>query len=102
MSQSRQNASTVPPQAIHHELRNAGNSAAYLLPKLRAMKESKPRLTLLDVGTGSGTISVTFAKLIPDGQVIATDLNKDILPRAQGRYGIRWRYEYRVSTGRYV
>lgn len=47
------------------------------------MKESNPHLTLLDVGAGSGTISVSFAKLIPDGHVTGIDLNPNILPRAR-------------------
>ena len=47
------------------------------------MKINNPHLTLLDVGAGSGTISVTLARVIPDGQVTATDLKKEILPRAQ-------------------
>ena len=72
-----------PAQAILHELRTAENSAAYLLPKLQSMKESNPHLTLLDVGAGSGTISVSFAKLIPDGHVTGVDLNPNILPRAR-------------------
>jgi len=72
-----------PAQAILHELRTAENSAAHLLPKLQSMKESNPHLTLLDVGAGSGTISVSFAKLIPDGHVTGVDLNPNILPRAR-------------------
>ena len=83
MDQSGQKPSFPAPQAIHHELRTAENSAAYLLAKLQSMKKSNPNLTLLDVGAGSGTISVTFAQAIPEGQVTATDLNKEILPRAQ-------------------
>ncbi|KAK5257449.1 hypothetical protein LTR40_009579 [Exophiala xenobiotica] len=47
------------------------------------MKESNPHLRLLDVGSGSGTISVSFAKLIPDGQVTGIDLNANILPRVR-------------------
>jgi len=72
-----------PAQAILHELRTAENSAAHLLPKLQSMKESNPHLTLLDVGAGSGTISVSFAKLIPDGHVTGVDLNPNILQRAR-------------------
>ncbi len=72
-----------PAQATLHELRTAENTAAYLLPKLQSMKESNPHLKLLDVGAGSGTISVSFAKLIPEGHVTGIDLNATILPRAR-------------------
>ncbi|KEF63123.1 uncharacterized protein A1O9_01099 [Exophiala aquamarina CBS 119918] len=72
-----------PVQSVLHEVRTAENSAAHLLPKLQSMKESNPNLKLLDVGSGSGTISVSFAKLIPDGHVIGIDVNPKILPRAQ-------------------
>ncbi len=72
-----------PAQSILHEVRTAENSAAHLLPKLQSMKESNPHLTLLDVGSGSGTISVTVAKLIPDGHVTGVDINANILPRAR-------------------
>ncbi len=72
-----------PAQATLHELRTVENSAAYLLPKLQSMKESNLHLALLDVGAGSGTISVSFAKLIADGHVTGIDLNPNILPRAR-------------------
>jgi ubiquinone/menaquinone biosynthesis C-methylase UbiE len=83
MDQPTQKGVSAGPQAIHHELRTAENSAAYLLPTLQSMKDSNPSLTLLDVGAGSGTISAAFAKLIPNGQVTATDLKTDILQRAE-------------------
>lgn len=72
-----------PAQAVHHEARNVKNSAAYMLPKLLSMKEDNPQLTLLDVGAGSGTITIDFAKLIPDGHVTGIDVNPNILPRAR-------------------
>jgi SAM-dependent methyltransferase len=72
-----------PPQAILHELRTAENSAAHLLPTLQSLKASNPHVKLLDVGAGSGTISVSFAKLIPDGHVTGVDVNANILPRAR-------------------
>src|SRR3978361_1581629 len=72
-----------PAQDTLHEVRTAENSAAYLLPKLQSMKESNPHLKLLDVGAGSGTISGSFAKPIPDGHVTGVELNAGILPRAQ-------------------
>jgi SAM-dependent methyltransferase len=72
-----------PAQAILHELRTAENSATYLLPKWQSMKESNPHLALLDVGAGSGTISVSFARLLPDGHVTGVDVNPNVLPRAR-------------------
>lgn len=73
-----------PPQAIHHEIRTAENSAAYLLPALAKLHSVTPKLKLLDVGAGSGSISATLAKaILPDGHVIATDIKADILLRAK-------------------
>lgn len=72
-----------PPQAIHHEQRTAQNSCAYLLPTLTSKALVNPALKILDVGAGSGTISITLAQHIPKGQVKATDVNPLILPRAE-------------------
>ena len=83
MGQSDQKPDHPAPQAPHHELRTAENSAAYLLVKLQAIKENSPHLTLLDVGAGSGSISATLAKAIPEGKVTAIDLKEDILLRAR-------------------
>lgn len=82
MSQTDKPAGPAP-QAVHHELRTAENSAAYLLGKLDSLKKTNPRINLLDVGAGSGTISVAFAKALPEGRVTGTDIKEDILPRAR-------------------
>jgi SAM-dependent methyltransferase len=86
MSEARQK-SPVPEvpaaQAVHHEWRTAENSALYLLPKLRSMVEHNPKLSLLDVGAGSGTVTASLAKLMPDGRVVGIDKNEGILPRAR-------------------
>jgi ubiquinone/menaquinone biosynthesis C-methylase UbiE len=66
-----------------HDVRTAENSATHLLPKLQSMKELNPHLKLLDVGAGSGTISVSFAKHLPDGHVTGIDLNPAVLPKAR-------------------
>ena len=71
-------------QVIHHEWRTAENSAAYIIPELLSLREQNPQLSLLDVGAGSGTISVGLAKYIPEGKVTATDLSDVILKRARG------------------
>ncbi|KAM5354267.1 hypothetical protein ACJ41O_000917 [Fusarium nematophilum] len=70
-------------QVKHHEWRTAQNSAAHLLPKLQSLAETNPHLKLLDVGAGSGTITVSLAKYIPQGQITATDLSDEILVRAR-------------------
>ncbi|KAK3177509.1 hypothetical protein K4F52_009706 [Lecanicillium sp. MT-2017a] len=72
-----------PPQVQNHEWRTAENSAAHLLPTLESKRVSDPKLSLLDVGTGSGTIAQSLATLIPEGTVIATDLSETILERAR-------------------
>jgi ubiquinone/menaquinone biosynthesis C-methylase UbiE len=72
-----------PSQVKHHEWRTAENSAAFLLPTLNAMSERKPDLRLLDVGAGSGTITTSLAKHMPQGIVTATDISESILDRAR-------------------
>ncbi|TGJ79926.1 hypothetical protein E0Z10_g8831 [Xylaria hypoxylon] len=48
------------------------------------MKGSNRHLTLLDVGAGSGSMSVGFAQLIgPEGHVTAVDVNPDVIQRAK-------------------
>jgi len=50
-----------------HRWRTAENSAAYLLPRLR------PGLSLLDVGSGPGTITADLAQLVAPGRVTALE-----------------------------
>jgi len=54
-----------------HRTRTAENSAAYLLPELR------PGLTLLDVGSGPGTITVDLARRVAPGRVTALETSPD-------------------------
>lgn len=61
-----------------HSWRTAANSAAYLLGELR------PDMRLLDIGCGPGTISADLAQLLPQGHVVAVDLEPEILERAAG------------------
>ena len=63
-----------------HKWRTAQNSAAYLLPSLRA------GLDLLDVGCGPGTISVDLARLVAPGRVVAIDASAAVIADAQ-RHG---------------
>lgn len=66
----------------HHELRTAESSAAYLLPVLQQKAKSNPKLTLLDVGAGPGTITAGLAAYMPEGRVTGTDISAEILARA--------------------
>jgi SAM-dependent methyltransferase len=66
-----------------HRWRTAANSAAYLLPHLRAGQR------LLDVGSGPGTITADLARLV--AEVVAVEVNEEAaeLTRAElGRQGI--------------
>ncbi|MFF3818498.1 class I SAM-dependent methyltransferase [Streptomyces bluensis] len=60
-----------------HTWRTAANSAAYLLGSLR------PRMKILDIGCGPGTITADLAGLVPDGHVTGVDRAPDILDRAR-------------------
>ncbi|MFJ9428165.1 methyltransferase domain-containing protein [Streptomyces sp. NPDC101490] len=61
-----------------HTWRTAANSAAYLLPELRA------GLDVLDVGCGPGTITADLAALVAPGRVTAVDAAGDVLAKARG------------------
>jgi SAM-dependent methyltransferase len=60
-----------------HTWRTVENSAAYLVPHLRA------GVDLLDVGSGPGTISVDFAERIAPGRVVGVDAAEGIVRSAQ-------------------
>jgi SAM-dependent methyltransferase len=71
-----------PSQYIHghaesvlrsHRTRTAANSAAYLLPELR------PGQSLLDVGSGPGTITADLARRLAPGRVTAMEVSGDVL-----------------------
>lgn len=59
-----------------HEWRTAENSAAYLLPHLEAGR------SLLDVGSGPGTITVDFAPRLAPGPVRGVDASSDVVAKA--------------------
>ncbi|HMQ54854.1 MAG TPA: HemK/PrmC family methyltransferase [Anaerolineae bacterium] len=50
---------------------------------LPTLQPSNPPFTIVDVGTGSGCIAVTLAKLLPLVQLIATDLSGEALTVAR-------------------
>lgn len=59
-----------------HEWRTAENSAAHLLPRLRAGRR------LLDVGCGPGTITVDLARRVAPGEVLGIDRAPEVIERA--------------------
>jgi SAM-dependent methyltransferase len=59
-----------------HTWRTVQNSAAYLIPELRA------GLTLLDVGCGPGTITVDLARRLAPGHVVGVDASAEIVKQA--------------------
>jgi 2-polyprenyl-3-methyl-5-hydroxy-6-metoxy-1,4-benzoquinol methylase len=62
-----------------HAWRTVENSAAYLVPHLRA------GLSLLDVGCGPGTITIEFAERLAPGRVVGIDAADDVVAQAQDR-----------------
>lgn len=56
-----------------HRTRTAENSAAYLLPELH------PGMSLLDVGSGPGTITVDLAERVAPGCVTALETSQEAL-----------------------
>src|SRR5947199_3557249 len=56
-----------------HRVRTAENSAAYLLPHLKA------GMSVLDIGCGPGTITVDLAARTAPGQLTAVELTSDAL-----------------------
>lgn len=60
-----------------HRSRTAANSAAHLVPLLRA------GMSVLDVGCGPGTVTVDLARLVGPGKVIGVDAATPILESAR-------------------
>jgi SAM-dependent methyltransferase len=66
-----------------HRTRTAGNSAAYLLPRLR------PGLSLLDVGSGPGTITADLAAIVAPGRVTALETSDAVLQHSRDEIASR-------------
>ena len=60
-----------------HRWRTAANSAAYLLPHLRA------GMRLLDVGCGPGTLTVDLAAQVAPGDVVGIDVERSVVDEAR-------------------
>ncbi|MCI2958565.1 methyltransferase domain-containing protein [Agromyces atrinae] len=61
-----------------HAWRTVENSAAYLAPHLA------PGLSVLDVGSGPGTITIDIARRVSPGRVVGIDASQDVVERARG------------------
>ncbi|MET4002311.1 ubiquinone/menaquinone biosynthesis C-methylase UbiE [Arthrobacter sp. UYCu511] len=59
-----------------HMARTAENSAAYLIPHLTH------GLSVLDVGSGPGTITADFARLVAPGQAVGIDRSPEVVAAA--------------------
>lgn len=59
-----------------HVSRTAENSAAYLIPQL------SHGLSVLDVGSGPGTITADFARFVAPGRVLGLDRSPDVVAAA--------------------
>ncbi|RHZ48185.1 hypothetical protein CDV55_100253 [Aspergillus turcosus] len=60
-----------------HSWRTVSNPAAYLIPYI------KPSMKILDIGCGPGSISIDFARLVPQGHVTGIDYVADPLDGAR-------------------
>ncbi len=67
-----------------HRWRTAANSAAYLLPHLR------PGMTLLDVGSGPGTITADLAEHVAPGRVTALEATDEAMTLTRSTAAERW------------
>lgn len=59
-----------------HASRTAANSAAYLIPHLTA------GVSVLDVGSGPGSITIDFARLVHPAPVVGLDRSDDVVAQA--------------------
>lgn len=75
--------------AMHHRFDNADAWAkdfddpardAWQQPdRVLAALELGPKMTVVDIGAGTGYFAVRLARAVPDGQVIATDIEPDMI-----------------------
>lgn len=65
------------------------------------LKDKKEEIKVLEIGTGSGIISVMLALLIPNIKIIAVDINEKALELAKQnaiKHGVENRIDFRLSN----
>lgn len=63
-----------------YDYRTAKEHAAYLLQHL------KPNFSILDVGSGPGSITRDFAQLVPEGRVVGVDVSPGVVEQARAKH----------------
>ena len=68
---------------------------------LEILKDKKETIKMLEIGTGSGIISVMLAMLIENIKIIAVDINEKAIERAKEnaiKHGVENKIEFRLSN----
>lgn len=76
-----------------HSWRTAENSAGHLLPHLRR------GMSLLDVGSGVGTITADFAALLAPGEVVGVDASAEVVASSTAEAATRSLNNLRFEVG---
>lgn len=76
-----------------HASRTAPSNAAFLLPYL------KPKMNLIDLGCGQGTITIGFAKAVSPGTAIGIDINAGFIEFARRKAAEAGVTNARFETG---
>ncbi|KAL8321599.1 hypothetical protein RB597_007748 [Gaeumannomyces tritici] len=78
-NESKSNYSMGYSQAVlaSHAARTIYSDAAFVLPHIKETDR------ILDVGCGPGTITLGFASVVPDGEVVGIDVSDEVLKQAE-------------------
>ncbi len=74
---------------INHHVLIPRQETEELVQRIYSLYRSSPKLTFVDIGTGSGCIGLTLARLLPQHQLVLTDTSKQALAIAQENYQIQ-------------
>ncbi len=74
---------------VNHHVLIPRQETEELVQKLANLYHDSEKLTLVDIGTGSGCIGLTLARLLPAAQLVLTDTSKQALAVAQNNYQIQ-------------